>query len=378
MINNKDRLQTGDIPNSMPLGYALKGRCLSNADLHHLINTVRNKLKEHKIDILVECYDGQWQLTVMTTEKGEPLNEMRVAQATWSRISKLSKHRIMDEMKSCNSIKLGDLDLLRYRKLPVGVSTYENIELTKNKNGSIEITSLGGQIFKKPCARFIATPTDPELWEKKTEEPVAGPVRDKKISGLKASEINILSTLPADIVAPFLEDGLIDSDNDKDFLPELQTIQPQLRQLLLSDNFNLLQDIVVELKEYDKEKWAGLTVADMFPDMLRDAKVLMSKCVKEELGMTGNILHSYAGKAFFSLSFLKVKNANPIARAFEGISFVQQIRMRKTTPQNRNPCSLVEACTKILLQKSHLILPVQVAYAKIANWVSMSHWIKAS
>ena len=241
----------------------------------------------------MECYNGQWQLTVMTTEKGEPLNEMRVAQATWSRISKLSKHRIMDEMKSCNSIKLGDLDLLRYWKLPVGVSTYENIELTKNTNGSIEITNLGGQIFKKPCARFIATPTDPELWEKKTEEPVARPVRDKKIFGLKASERNILSTLPVDIVAPFFEDGLIDSDDDDNFLPDLQTIQPQLRQLLSSDNFNLLQDIVVELKEYNEEKWAGLTVADLFPDMLRDAKVLVSKCVKEELGMIGNILHSY-------------------------------------------------------------------------------------
>ena len=127
MINDKDGLQTDDIPNSIHLGYALKGRCLSNADLPHLINTVRNKLKECKVNILVECYDGQWQLTAMTTEKGEPLNEMRVAQATWSRISKLSKHRIMDEMKSCNSIKLGDLDLLRYRKLPVGVSTYMNI-----------------------------------------------------------------------------------------------------------------------------------------------------------------------------------------------------------------------------------------------------------
>ena len=82
--------------------------------------------------------------TVMTTEKGEPLNEMQGAQATWGRISKLSKHRIMDELKSCNSIKPGDLDLLRYQKLPVGVSTYENIELTKKRNGSIKITSPGG------------------------------------------------------------------------------------------------------------------------------------------------------------------------------------------------------------------------------------------
>ena len=138
----------------------------------------------------------------------------------------------MDELKSCNSIKLCALDPLRYWKLPVGVSTYKNIELTKKRNRSIEITSLGGQIFKKPCARFIATPTDPELWEQKIEDPVARLVRDKKIFELKASERNILSTLQADIVAPFLEDGLIDSDDDEDFLPNLQTIQPQLQQLL--------------------------------------------------------------------------------------------------------------------------------------------------
>ena len=119
-------------------------------------------------------------------------------------------------------------------------------------------------------------------------------------------------------------------------------------------------------------------VANLFPDMLQDAKVLMSKCVKEELGVIGNILHSYPGRAFFSPSFLKAKNANLIARVFEGINFVQKIRRRKATPQNKNPCSLVEACTKMLLQKSHPILPMQVAYVKIMNWVSMSHWIKAS
>ena len=123
---------------------------------------------------------------------------------------------------------MGDLDLLRCWKLPVGVSTYENIELIKKRNRSIDITSLGGQIFKKPCARFIATPTDPELWENKIKDPVARPVRDNKSFGFKALEGKLLSTLPADIVAPFLEDGLIDSNNDEDFLPDLQTIQQQL------------------------------------------------------------------------------------------------------------------------------------------------------
>ena len=153
--------------------------------------------------------------------------------------------------------------------------------------------------------------------------------------------------MPADIVAPFLEDGLIESDDDEDFLPDLQTIQPQLRQLLSSENFNLLQDIVVELKEYDEDKWSHLTVTDLFPDMLRDAKVLMAKCLKEELGLIANVLHSYTGRAFFSQSFLKATNANLIARAFEGTNFVQQIQRRK----QHNKVQIQLACTKILLLK---------------------------
>ena len=127
----------------------------------------------------------------MTTEKGDPLDEIRVAQATWSRISRHSKHRIMDDLKSCNS----NLDILRCQRLPVGVSTYDNIEITKHTNGSLEITSLGGTIVKKPCARFVPTPTAPELWEQKIEESVAKPARDKKIFGLQPSERNILSIL---------------------------------------------------------------------------------------------------------------------------------------------------------------------------------------
>ena len=67
----------------------------------------------------------------MTTEKGEPLNEMQVAQATWSRISKLSKHRIMDEMKSCNNIKLGDVDIRNYllKSLPMRILSLLKIQM---------------------------------------------------------------------------------------------------------------------------------------------------------------------------------------------------------------------------------------------------------
>ena len=46
MISDRDQLQDSLAPNSMPLAYALKGRCLSNSELRFLINKVRNTLHE--------------------------------------------------------------------------------------------------------------------------------------------------------------------------------------------------------------------------------------------------------------------------------------------------------------------------------------------
>ena len=91
MISDKDQMQSTDSPTSAPLGFALKGSCLSNKQLRHLINTMQDECKEREISILVECYDGQWQLTVMTSEDEEPLNLLRLAHGTWSKISKMGK-----------------------------------------------------------------------------------------------------------------------------------------------------------------------------------------------------------------------------------------------------------------------------------------------
>ena len=111
MISDKDRMQTTGSPTLSPLGFALKGSCLSNKQLQHLINTTRDECKRG-IRILVKCYDGQWQLTVMTSEAGESLNILRLADGTWSKISKMGKLRIIEEILSANKLSNGDKDLL--------------------------------------------------------------------------------------------------------------------------------------------------------------------------------------------------------------------------------------------------------------------------
>ena len=121
VISDKDHLQYDLSPTSGPVAFALKDSCLSNKQLHHLIDTVRDECKRRQIPILVECYDGQWQLTVMTTESGYPLNKLRLVHSTWSRVGKMSKQHLLEEMLSTNKVKCADMDLLMLSNFPQGM-----------------------------------------------------------------------------------------------------------------------------------------------------------------------------------------------------------------------------------------------------------------
>ena len=88
---------------------------------------MQDECKKRGILILVECYDGQWQLTVMTSEDGKPFNMLRLAHGTWSKISKMGKLRIIEEILSTNKLSNGDKDLLMLYWLPEGTTEYYSI-----------------------------------------------------------------------------------------------------------------------------------------------------------------------------------------------------------------------------------------------------------
>ena len=235
--------------------------------------------------------------------------------------------------------------------------------------------------MKRPCSKYVISQLDEDLWrhESSQNDTCTKNVRNvpAKCYGLKPAERNILSTLPSNIVNPFLElegnDGE-DTDDDDEYLPDLMPIQSSLRQLLTSESFKVLEDIAVELKEYAADKWQHLTVSDLFPDMLHDVKVLVAKCTKEQIRIIRNVLEAYTLRAFFNASFTKARNANIITRAFEGTNFVQEIKKPEPVHMKTNPDTLRQQCLKLILDKRYPLLPLQVSYANVTNWVRMTDW----
>ena len=91
IISTKDRLQDDNIPNSLPLVYALKGKNMSNVDLKFLINKVRDTLKEKNIPVFFINYDGQWLNYMMLSESGESLTKIRLTHQIWGKFKKMGK-----------------------------------------------------------------------------------------------------------------------------------------------------------------------------------------------------------------------------------------------------------------------------------------------
>ena len=155
--------------------------------------------------MLCEIYDGQWQYTVMHNQDGNPLNRLRFSTDTWSRISKLSKSRIVDELMTITSLKLSDINLLRFSTFRQGANTYNNVEVTKTSQDALHITTLGGKLMKRPCSKYVVMPPEEDLWKEDLSRGTCTKNVRKvpaKCCGLKPAERNILSALPSNIVNP--------------------------------------------------------------------------------------------------------------------------------------------------------------------------------
>ena len=76
MLTDKDRKQDKNIPYSYPVAYALKGSSMTSCQLQYLVDKLRNELKERKISILAETYDGQWHKHITESREGKKLTKL--------------------------------------------------------------------------------------------------------------------------------------------------------------------------------------------------------------------------------------------------------------------------------------------------------------
>ena len=166
-----------------------------------------------------------------------------------------------------------------------------------------------------------------------------------------------------------------DDVENEDYLPDINDQQTPLERLLLSENFKLLHDILEELREVDPVKCEDVSVHDIFPDILRDSKLLFERCSIPEITCIGQVLESYTGRSFYSTHLSKSRNVNIICKAFEGSNFIQEKKRIRQANINSMK-TLVQLSKGIILNSLYPTVCLQVSYANAIHKVTKSKWMQ--
>ena len=173
------------------------------------------------------------------------------------------------------------------------MTEYYSIHIQRKQWGCIDVQSTGGPLFSNSVAGQLVTCSNTNLWlrpdvSKPERRPLARQV------GLKPDEINLLSALPRQIREQAshnkdLNELVNDEGQEMEYLLDLNGSTP-LHKLLTNENFKLLEDILAELQEHDREKWGNVQVFELYPVILKDSEVLYEKCRVAELAKIAKVL----------------------------------------------------------------------------------------
>ena len=100
LLTDTDCSYNKDKPSSIPVAYALKGRSLKTETTRQMVADVMNFLHQHKINVLVKAYDGQWSSLVFHDLNDKPLTLFKLQRDCWLKFKTMSQEKLINFVES--------------------------------------------------------------------------------------------------------------------------------------------------------------------------------------------------------------------------------------------------------------------------------------
>ena len=208
-----------------------------------MMNTLRNKLKEHNIPVLCESSDGQWAPLVFYSEDKIPLTLLHLQKLPWSSVTALSKCAAIAKLLNISSMSLDDLKFIEHTSYqPNSCSMIGNVSVFMNHTNNLKKISIscnGGQVQYCGLLKYVNLKdidvSAQEVLKCRTDKP-------KKVIGMTESEMNLLSTLLFEYISEVVNPA------------EEYNSDIQLENVLSDEHIKILDDICVALWNVNKNK----------------------------------------------------------------------------------------------------------------------------
>ena len=105
MIADLDRLQTSDLPQAVPIAYALKGYSMSVELMRRMLYDVLEACANRGLYTPIVSFDGQWSTLAMRSTTGKPLTILQLQKDVWRESKATNKSAILKHIFELNVVK---------------------------------------------------------------------------------------------------------------------------------------------------------------------------------------------------------------------------------------------------------------------------------
>ena len=319
LATDVDRKFNKDIPISIPIAYALKGKSIRLETARQLINTVRDELKQNNISVLCEALDGQWAGLIFRDEIRNPLTLYEFDKECWQKFASKGKPSIINLMESYSHIsfrhneafsKLQDVTEGHYKTGNIGVTITNEWRFNGKEDIQQKILylySFCGNLEEECGLKRLKTPSKlcrPDLWG--LELGINGNLLS--VLGLKPFLQNTTTpsdnvpldmddetnNLQYDIVAGDTENSLME-DTLPDYLSNVETFHEAewrlIRRLLLTEHKIILEQILIILLCSSKnDKWSTYHINHFYDTCLSSCNNIFRELTSAEITTILNFL----------------------------------------------------------------------------------------
>ena len=282
---------------------------------------------------------------------------------------------------------MASADRLMYRN-----TRYHNLKLMRNADSTVDVISTGGVTFTRPAIQYfhsvtkqncpdLWTQTDAEIQEVDNGEEETAKKKRSTAWGLTDSEKNIVHLLDSEIIRDLQESvgeniigdeapESVHNENNIDFEKEL------LHLALNQADISLLDDIIEDLQELNRDKWKNLTRDQLYPGILTDPNSITKSFTALEILCTGKTLEQKTHRKFCCSNAQKAVNANSLAEAFLRDNFLT-VRHRSVN-KKKNVASLRALVKSVFLNDDYKLVQLQVSLANAIHREKRELWFSRS
>ena len=112
VLSNVDRLSSQSQPLGIPIAYCLRGKSMAPALMRTLISSLRRVLLRENVNILADCFDGEWAQVAFRSEQDKPLTLYELQRDVWAIFSDMSISKAIAFLTEATMVHHTDQSLL--------------------------------------------------------------------------------------------------------------------------------------------------------------------------------------------------------------------------------------------------------------------------